>query len=87
MMSAGAPAATAAASTSRAASHVECRARGCGEITRPLRVLRLISALKIAVEVGFVVGTMAQISPSGSAIVSVPASRSSSTTPQVFSFL
>lgn len=37
-----------------------------------LRVFRLISDLKIAVEVGLVVGTMPQIIPMGSAIVMVP---------------
>lgn len=49
-----------------------------------LRVFRLISDLKIAVEVGLVVGTMPQIIPMGSAIVMVPKVSSSDRTPQVF---
>ncbi|CAB3274614.1 hypothetical protein SVZ_N_04217 [Salmonella enterica subsp. enterica serovar Typhimurium] len=52
-----------------------------------LRVFRLISDLKIAVEVGLVVGTMPQIIPTGSAIVMVPKVSSSDSTPQVFSSL
>lgn len=40
-----------------------------------LRVFRLISDLKIAVEVGLVVGTIPQIIPIGSAIVMVPKCR------------
>ncbi len=58
MMSFGAPASTAASSTSFAASLVECFARGCGEKMMPLRVLREIRDLKIAVDVGLVVGTI-----------------------------
>ena len=87
MMSCGAPAATAASSTSLAAAQVAFLARGCGEKTMPLRVFKQISALKIAVEVGLVVGTMPQIRPTGSAIVSVPPTSSTSTTPQVLSSL
>ena len=49
-----------------------------------LRVFRLISDLKIAVEVGLVVGTIPQIIPMGSAIVMVPKVSSSDRTPQVF---
>jgi hypothetical protein len=52
-----------------------------------LRVFRLISDLKIAVEVGLVVGTIPQIMPIGSAIVIVPKVSSSDRTPQVFSSL
>ena len=78
---------TAEGKRGRAASQVERLARGCGEKIRPLRVLRLISALNIAVDVGFVVGTMAQINPTGSMIVTVPALWSSSSVPQVCSFL
>ncbi len=40
----------------------------------PLRVFKLMRVLKIAVEVGFVVGIMPQMSPIGSAMVMVPAS-------------
>ena len=53
----------------------------------PLRVLREIRDLKIAVEVGFVVGTIPQMIPTGSAIVIVPRLSSSSRTPHVFSSL
>lgn len=49
-----------------------------------LRVFRLISDLKIAVEVGLVVGTIPQIMPIGSAMVMVPKVSSSDSTPQVF---
>ena len=48
------------------------------------RVFRQISVLKIAVEVGFVVGMTAAITPIGSAIFRMPAAASSSITPQVF---
>ena len=54
----GAPAATAASRTMRAASIVQCLARGCGHSTSALRVLSASSALKMAVLVGLVVGTM-----------------------------
>ena len=53
----------------------------------PLRVFSAISALKIAVEVGLVVGTMPQRIPIGSAMVIVPKLSSSDCTPQVFSSL
>ncbi|CSC40033.1 Uncharacterised protein [Vibrio cholerae] len=72
MMSFGAPAAIAASRTSFAAALVEFFARGCGEKMIPLRVFREISDLKIAVEVGLVVGTIPQMMPTGSAIVIVP---------------
>lgn len=49
-----------------------------------LRVFRLISDLKIAVEVGLVVGTIPQMIPIGSAMVMVPKVSSSDSTPQVF---
>lgn len=52
-----------------------------------LRVFRLISDLKIAVEVGLVVGTIPQIMPIGSAMVMVPKVSSSDSTPQVFIFI
>ncbi|MNE29502.1 hypothetical protein D3C76_1820890 [compost metagenome] len=53
----------------------------------PLRVFRLINALKMAVEVGLVVGTIPQIRPIGSAMVMVPKVSSSDRIPQVFSSL
>lgn len=80
----GAPAAIAACSTISAALLVAFFARGCGEKMMPLRVFRLISALKIAVEVGLVVGTIPQIKPIGSAMVMVPKVSSSDRMPQVF---
>nr|VXZ83555.1 Uncharacterised protein [Klebsiella pneumoniae] len=49
-----------------------------------LRVFRLMSDLKMAVEVGLVVGTIPQMMPIGSAIVMVPKVSSSDRTPQVF---
>ena len=52
-----------------------------------LRVFRLMSDLKMAVEVGLVVGTIPQMMPIGSAIVMVPNVSSSDRTPQVFSSL
>ena len=62
-------------------------ALGCGEMMMALRVFKEISVLKIAVEVGFVVGITAAIRPIGSAIFFIPYSLSSSTTPTVFVFL
>ena len=50
-------------------------------------VLSARSVLKIAVEVGLVVGITAAITPTGSAIFLIPNSLSSSITPQVFVFL
>ena len=84
MMSSGAPAATAASRTTFAAMHVHFFARGCGLKTMPLRVFRAIRALKIAVEVGFVVGTMPASTPRGSATLIMPEASSVSMMPQVF---
>ena len=84
IISSGAPAATAASSTVFAASAVEFFARGWGLIIIPLRVLSASNVLKIAVDVGFVVGITAAITPIGSAIRVIPYSLSSSITPQVF---
>ena len=72
MISSGAPAATAASSTTLAAAAVLLLARWCGLMMMPLRVLRASRVLKIAVEVGFVVGMIAQIRPRGSAILRMP---------------
>ena len=58
MMLGGAPAATAASRTIRAAAMVDFDARGWGHNTSAFRVLRVKRALKIAVDVGLVVGTM-----------------------------
>jgi len=68
MICSGAPAATAASSTVLAASIVHFLARGCGEKMIAFRVFSVIRLLKIAVEVGFVVGTIPAIIPIGSAI-------------------
>src|SRR5476649_1102020 len=81
------PAATAALSTISAARLVAFLARGWGEKIIPLRVFRQISALKIAVEVGLVVGTIPQMMPIGSAMVMVPKVSSWARMPQVFSSL
>ena len=62
MIFGGAPAATAASCTICAAAMVALAARGWGHSTSALRVLSVRRALKIAVEVGLVVGTM----PTGS---------------------
>lgn len=67
MQLAGAPAAMAASLTIRAASIVDLAARGCGEKMMQLRVFKAIKALKIVVEVGFVVGMIPARIPSGSA--------------------
>ena len=72
MMSSGAPAATAASRTILAASIVLFFARGWGLMMIPFLVFKLIKVLKIAVEVGFVVGITAAITPMGSAIFIVP---------------
>ena len=50
-------------------------------------VFRLINDLKIAVEVGFVVGITPAITPSGSATILVPLVLSDLMMPQVFSDL
>ncbi len=84
IMPSGAPAATAASKTIFAAAMVEPFARGCGLMMIPLRVFKEINVLKIAVEVGFVVGITAATTPIGSAIFFTPKAESSSTTPQVF---
>ena len=87
MMFSGAPAATAASSTMRAAIIVEFFAFGWGLMTMPLRVLSASSDLNIAVEVGFVVGMTAAMTPTGSATFCVPNALSSSMTPQVLTSL
>ena len=49
-----------------------------------LRVLRVSKALKIAVDVGLVVGMIPHRTPIGSAIFLIPNALSSSSIPQVF---
>jgi len=83
MMSSGAPAATAASSTTFAAAMVDFFARGWGEMMMPLRVLRQISVLKMAVDVGLVVGMTAATTPIGSATFIMPNASSRSSTPTV----
>ena len=83
IMPSGAPAATAASKTSFAAAHVQPFARGCGLMMIALRVFSASNVLKIAVDVGFVVGITAAISPIGSAIFLIPYTGSSSNTPTV----
>ena len=68
----GAPAATAASRTSFAAAIVEFFALGGGLMIIALRVLSARRHLKIAVEVGFVVGMTAAMIPIGSAIFFIP---------------
>ena len=72
IMSAGAPAFTAASSTILAASAVDFFARGWGEMIIALRVLSATRHLNIAVDVGLVVGMTAAMSPIGSAIFFMP---------------
>ena len=86
-MPAGAPALTAASSTTFAAAMVQFFARGWGLMMMPLRVFKQISVLKIAVDVGFVVGMTAATTPMGSAIFFTPYAASSSTTPHVLTSL
>ena len=87
MIPSGAPAFTAASSTVLAAAIVDFLALGWGEMMMAFLVLRAISVLNIAVDVGFVVGITAAITPIGSAIFLVPNALSSSMTPQVLTFL
>ena len=86
-MSFGAPASTAAFKTIFAASIVQLVALGCGEKTIPFLVFKANKALKIAVEVGFVVGMIPAKIPKGSATVLIPFSLSSLIIPQVLAFL
>ena len=87
MIPSGAPAFTAASRTSFAAAIVDTFARGCGLMMIAFLVFNAINVLKIAVEVGLVVGITAATSPIGSAIFLIPYTGSSSITPQVFVFL
>ena len=72
MIPSGAPASTAASRTTFAASMVHFFARGCGLMMIALRVFSAIRVLKIAVDVGLVVGITAAIRPIGSAILLIP---------------
>ena len=83
----GAPAFTALSSKSFAVFIVDSFARGCGLRIIAFRVFRQIKILKIVVDVGFVVGIIPATTPNGSAIFWIPEDKSSSITPQVFTFL
>ena len=83
MMPSGAPAFSAASRMMRAASMVHLLARGCGLMTIALRVLRQMRHLKMAVDVGLVVGMTAATMPMGSATLVNPPASSRSMTPQV----
>ena len=72
MQCSGAPAATAASRTVRAASWLHRCAAGWKAKMTGLRVLRASSALKMVVEVGFVTGVTAATTPTGSAIWVMP---------------
>ena len=87
MIPSGAPALTAASRTTLAAAIVDALAAGCGLMMIAFLVFKQISVLKIAVDVGFVVGITAATSPIGSAIFLIPNALSSSTTPHVCVFL
>ena len=87
MIPSGAPAFTAASRTTFAAAIVHAFAAGCGLMMIAFLVFKQISVLKIAVDVGFVVGITAATRPTGSAIFLIPYALSSSITPQVLSFL
>ncbi len=87
MISSGAPALTAASRTILAAAIVAFLALGWGENIIAFLVFKQIKDLKIAVEVGFVVGTIPAITPKGSPTFLIPFTLSSSKIPQVLAFL
>ena len=70
-----------------AAAIVHAFAAGCGLMMIAFLVFKQINVLKIAVDVGFVVGITAATRPTGSAIFLIPYALSSSITPHVLSFL
>ncbi len=84
MIPSGAPAFTAASRTTFAAAIVDAFAAGCGLMMIAFLVFKQINVLKIAVDVGFVVGITAATRPIGSAIFLIPYALSSSITPHVF---
>ena len=69
--------------TTLAAAIVDALAAGCGLMMIAFLVFKQISVLKIAVDVGFVVGITAATRPTGSAIFLIPYALSSSITPHV----
>ena len=84
MQFSGAPAATAASRTIFAAATEHFCADGWKPKMMGLRVFSAMSDLKIAVEVGFVTGVSAQMTPTGSAISVMPVISSWLMTPTVF---
>ena len=84
MMFSGAPASTAASLISVAALSVHFAADGWGEKTMAFLAFTAIIDLNIAVDVGFVDGTIPISSPTGSATSMVLATGSSLTIPMVF---
>ena len=80
----GAPASTAASSMIRAVSTQALMARGCGEMTTEFLAFKEIMDLNMTVEVGFVVGMMATITPAGAAISTILRASSLFSTPTVF---
>ena len=72
MIPSGAPAATAASKTILAAAIVEFFALGWGLMIIPFLVFKQINVLKMAVDVGLVVGITAPTKPIGSAIFLTP---------------
>ena len=72
MMPSGAPASTAASSTIFAAAMVHFLGPGMGADDDAVAGLQAISVLKMAVEVGLVVGITAAMTPMGSAILVMP---------------
>ena len=84
MIFSGAPASTAASRIRVAAFSVHFAADGCGENTIAFLALIAMIDLKIAVDVGFVEGTIPISRPTGSATSIVLAIGSSLTIPIVF---
>ncbi len=80
----GRPAVRAAASITRKDSITHSRAEGWGLRTTAQRAFTPMSALKIAVEVGLVEGTIAATTPIGSPISVMPEEGSSRMIPTVF---
>ena len=72
----GAPAATAAAASVRAASAEHSRASGCGLTTTALRVMRASSDLMNTVATGLVDGVSASTTPAGRGISTIRAAGS-----------
>ena len=83
MQCSGAPAATAASRTTRAACAEHCCAAGWKPNTIGFRVFRASRLLKIVVEVGLVTGVTPAMTPTGSAISVIPVSSSWEITPTV----